>query len=258
MKKYWFTTQNSGDTLSRNPGAWILDDAKYLKRFKNFKNSREGDAIAIYEKGEVVALTIIKKKYPRGHREGPDKNGKYWRRFADVVVTSIDDFSMKDIYCILSGNNPASPKVMAGYLRGKYVPGVVEIGNKTFKEISRQANQNTINTSISDNNEEGKQYRAERAFRQRNATLIAQKKRTSDYRCEVCNRRYEEIYGVVGRRFIVAHHLEPIGNRFKPSPTRLEDIALVCSNCHDMLHRGGMPNDLEKLRRIIKQSKTQK
>ena len=56
--------------------------------------------------------------------------------------------------------------------------------------------------------------------------------------CEVCNFNFADAYGVIGEGFIEAHHLVavsdwPSGER----KTRLRDVALVCSNCHRMLHR---------------------
>ncbi|WP_084323985.1 HNH endonuclease [Methanolobus tindarius] len=96
--------------------------------------------------------------------------------------------------------------------------------------------------------EEGKKYIREASFRQRNRKLIEQKKANSDYRCEVCGMRYEDVYGEIGKDYIIAHHLEPIGNRDEAAKTTLDDIALVCSNCHDMLHKTNPPMSIEELR----------
>ncbi|MBM3330987.1 hypothetical protein FJY68_03940 [candidate division WOR-3 bacterium] len=101
---------------------------------------------------------------------------------------------------------------------------------------------------------EGEVYRSEIQFRKRNSALIAAKKMHSDYRCEVCGMHYGERYGDTGRDYIVAHHLKPVGVRTRASVTRLSDIALVCSNCHDMLHRRIPPYSIELLRRLLKRS----
>ncbi len=96
---------------------------------------------------------------------------------------------------------------------------------------------------------EGEVFRSEAAFRKRNSALIASRKAQSDYRCEVCGLTFEKVYGDIGREHIVAHHLKPIGARKRASMTRLDDIALVCSNCHDMLHRHGQLLSIAELRR---------
>jgi len=99
---------------------------------------------------------------------------------------------------------------------------------------------------------EGALQRAESSFRKRNRGLIEQKKSESDYHCEVCDMSFEEVYGKLGKEYIVAHHKKPIGSRKKASKTTLEDIALVCANCHDMLHAKKTPLKIEELRGIFK------
>ena len=95
---------------------------------------------------------------------------------------------------------------------------------------------------------EGAPSKREAQFRKRNAALIAAKKAHSDYRCEVCTFNFEERYGSLGREFIVAHHVEPIGSRRGASRTSLNDIKLVCANCHAMIHKEDPPISLSKLR----------
>ena len=100
--------------------------------------------------------------------------------------------------------------------------------------------------------EEGKQYKSEATFRSRNRNLIEAKKTNSDYRCEVCDMTFKEVYGKIGKEYIIAHHKNPIGNMKKTAMTTLDDIALVCANCHAMLHTNNPPLSLEKLRNKIK------
>ena len=55
--------------------------------------------------------------------------------------------------------------------------------------------------------------------------------------CEVCGFSFFEKYGLLGQGFIEAHHLKPL-NETKETKTTKDDIALVCSNCHKMIHKG--------------------
>ncbi len=55
--------------------------------------------------------------------------------------------------------------------------------------------------------------------------------------CEVCGFSFFEKYGKLGEGFIEAHHLKPL-KETKETETTRRDIALVCSNCHRMLHKG--------------------
>jgi hypothetical protein len=245
--------QDPGDTKIDNPGLWVLDTKRCLKRFSNFcRKASEGDEVAIYEKRRgTVALGVIVKKYPRGRQEGPS-DGKYWRRFGDIrIIGKKGLVSLSKTYQILSGNKPKSNSAMGGFLQGNYTAGVGEIKKGAYKKLSSNFADYKRLTELVEL-EEGDKYKSEREFRRRNAFLIALKKSNSDYRCEICNTLYEENYGNIGHEFIIAHHLKPIGARAKSSLTRLQDIALVCSNCHDMLHKSVPPIDIAKLREIIK------
>lgn len=59
--------------------------------------------------------------------------------------------------------------------------------------------------------------------------------------CEVpgCGFVFESRYGDVGEGYAQVHHLRPLSALATPEPTRLEDLAVVCANCHAMIHRGG-------------------
>jgi 5-methylcytosine-specific restriction protein A len=56
--------------------------------------------------------------------------------------------------------------------------------------------------------------------------------------CQVCDVRFEERYGEIGRGCIHVHHIVPltkIGRSYKVDPVR--DLRPVCPNCHWMLNR---------------------
>lgn len=59
--------------------------------------------------------------------------------------------------------------------------------------------------------------------------------------CEVpgCGFDFEKVYGELGKNFAHVHHLKPIADRNSPSLTSLHDLAIVCANCHAMIHKGG-------------------
>ena len=98
---------------------------------------------------------------------------------------------------------------------------------------------------------EGETYLAEAVFRSRNRALIQAKKANSNYRCEVCEFNFEETYGVIGREYILAHHRKAIADG--PSKTTHDDIALVCANCHAMIHMKNPPIAIEELRKLLTQ-----
>ena len=56
--------------------------------------------------------------------------------------------------------------------------------------------------------------------------------------CEVCAFDYERRYGDRGKGFIEAHHLRALADLPREgAPIRLEDLILLCANCHRMIHR---------------------
>lgn len=78
-------------------------------------------------------------------------------------------------------------------------------------------------------------------LRERNGKLTElAKKRAKDagrLRCEVCKFDFAQKYGDLGEGYIECHHVIPISDYKDQSKTRVEDLAMVCSNCHRMLHR---------------------
>lgn len=68
--------------------------------------------------------------------------------------------------------------------------------------------------------------------------------------CQVpnCNFDFELEYGELGRGFAHVHHLNPLSAAPGSIETRLRDLAVVCPNCHAMIHRGGECRPLDGLR----------
>ncbi|MCB1218089.1 HNH endonuclease [bacterium] len=77
---------------------------------------------------------------------------------------------------------------------------------------------------------------------ERNAKLSLNKKkdtlkRTNALACEVCGFDFENYYGTIGKHFAECHHIVPLGELSQERETTLNDLAIVCANCHRMLHR---------------------
>ena len=78
--------------------------------------------------------------------------------------------------------------------------------------------------------------------RERDPKIIKQKKDQALRKygilvCEVCEFNFESVYGPIGKSFIECHHRIPLASFKTSTITKLDDLALVCSNCHRMLHR---------------------
>ena len=93
--------------------------------------------------------------------------------------------------------------------------------------------------------------------RERNQKLVEQRK-TKALRekgaltCEVCEFDYEKRYGKRGYGFIEAHHTRALASLPENGMTKLEDLALVCANCHRMIHAQKPWLSIEELRATLR------
>lgn len=73
--------------------------------------------------------------------------------------------------------------------------------------------------------------------------------------CEACGFDFAAVYGDLGADFIEAHHEAPLAEREGISETRIQDLRMVCGNCHRMLHRrmGQDGVNVDLLRQLLSQ-----
>lgn len=58
-------------------------------------------------------------------------------------------------------------------------------------------------------------------------------------------------YGEIGTGYIEGHHTIPISDMNENRKTKIDDIVLVCSNCHRMLHRKRPWLSIDDLKEIL-------
>jgi len=92
--------------------------------------------------------------------------------------------------------------------------------------------------------------------RERDAKLVKEKKKqvlkeTGKLCCEVCGFDFKETYGKIGDGFCEAHHLKPLSKADGEVKTEIKDLAIVCSNCHRILHTTNPMLEIEQLKRVI-------
>lgn len=86
----------------------------------------------------------------------------------------------------------------------------------------------------------GRQAKIEQALRENKGRLV----------CEVkgCGFDFVEVYGCIGKGYAQVHHLFPISKSPKKGKEySLLDLAIVCANCHAMIHRDGECRPLDGL-----------
>jgi hypothetical protein len=93
-----------------------------------------------------------------------------------------------------------------------------------------------------------------RLERDRTLTRRAKAKRLQDtgkLECEICSFDFARIWGEIGAGFIEAHHKTPVHELDGIARTKISDLALVCSNCHRMLHRFRPQLDVDEMRAVL-------
>ena len=113
----------------------------------------------------------------------------------------------------------------------------------------------TVPPGVQVSAEEGKELLRLHRLRERNPRLIRHKKQeairtTGKLVCEACDFDFAETYGELGQGFAECHHRVPLSSHAGPRITDLSELAIVCANCHRMLHRRPW-RTVEKLRELV-------
>ncbi|HEV7774002.1 MAG TPA: DUF3578 domain-containing protein [Conexibacter sp.] len=101
--------------------------------------------------------------------------------------------------------------------------------------------------------EESRQFALHRRAEGRSRRAAELAKRFHGYRCWVCRVDYVERLGAIGRRCVDAHHVVPYAELDEqPRPIKpAEDFAIVCANCHRLLHTESPPLELDVARKLM-------
>lgn len=78
-------------------------------------------------------------------------------------------------------------------------------------------------------------------YRERDTNIAKRKKKQflkkhGRLYCEACNFDFAAAYGDRGKGFVECHHTVPVSEMKPGDKTKLSDLALVCANCHRMIH----------------------
>jgi 5-methylcytosine-specific restriction protein A len=98
--------------------------------------------------------------------------------------------------------------------------------------------------------------------RERDRAAVARKKEqvsaaTGRLACEVCGFDFGTFYGPLDAGFAECHHTLPLAELPGQRGTRLSDLAIVCANCHRMLHRTRPVMSVEGLRSLVSDVRSQ-
>jgi 5-methylcytosine-specific restriction protein A len=105
---------------------------------------------------------------------------------------------------------------------------------------------------------EGATLSARHLRRERSKVLVKCKKASvalangGKLACEECGFDFGHRYGTHGSGFIECHHTRPLFTLVGPAKTTLEDLVLICANCHRMIHARRHWLTMEELKAVIR------
>lgn len=99
---------------------------------------------------------------------------------------------------------------------------------KVRRHIARERNSKVIND-------------AKKAFKNKHGKLY----------CEACEFDFNSVYGDRGEDYIEGHHTNFVSDSNGKMKTKIKDIAMLCSNCHRMIHTKRPWLTIEELKDII-------
>ncbi|GJH04504.1 HNH endonuclease [Paraburkholderia terrae] len=125
-----------------------------------------------------------------------------------------------------------------------FIDDLIELADYRLKADALAENVPATRDWVLEGFPEGRRLYRMHTARERNPKLIREAKKLAlkrgdgVLRCACCSFDFGSTYGDVGHGYIEAHHTTPLSSLDETGgTTRIEDLALVCANCHRMLHR---------------------
>jgi len=139
--------------------------------------------------------------------------------------------------------------------RTLYEPIISSLSGIGIKEQQDEVSEGDVQTDEGKEYPEGKIAFVLHKKRERNPRLIKEAKelfisKHGRLYCEACNFDFQKTYGDRGIDFMEGHHKKLVSEMEEGEKTRVEDIAMLCSNCHRMIHRKPLIS-VEQLAQII-------
>jgi|GEM_PF-2949240 Predicted restriction endonuclease len=88
--------------------------------------------------------------------------------------------------------------------------------------------------------------------RERDPAIVKLKKQSAEtLQCEACGFSFKESYGELAAGYCEVHHLLPLATLVTARKTRLEDLAILCANCHRVAHLRIPPFEISEIRSML-------
>ena len=228
-----------------------------------FKDNMKGFYLSLNQ-----GVTEIKEKYKRDAKHVLKLKAEDYRAQLGYISKNFNLLEI-ELKHLQSTKSPLSSLYEAGNIIAKYypadnIPSEAEIKTdvleilKIYEQLSYNESLPTTQVEKENDEEKFKGFEELKKFRfhkriERNIQLSKKVKTIQGYTCKACNINFEDKYGPIGKNFIEAHHLKPI-SKLTGNKVELDvrtDFAVLCSNCHSMIHRLDDPSDLDLLKSLI-------
>lgn len=261
---FWRKNTNNFRALTEGEPFFFL-----VKNEKGIKGERVVLGKAVYERFEVLSVNEAWNKYGIGN--GDESKDSFIRRMNEMFQTDTDNGQIGCI--ILSGFQPFDNAVYLSEIGIEFKNSIVSgkgisatevntINEYTFGKIEsvmRRLNE-ANNIGFTEDDEgfpEGKLILKQHLVRERNSRVIKLAKERfiqlhGKLFCEICEFDFIASYGDIGEGYIEGHHTKPVSEMAENEETKVEDIALVCANCHRMLHRKRPWLSINELKELLK------
>lgn len=255
VKKIWKILMNNGLKMSEKVYEALFILAENYRDAKKIINEMKRNGYKpedlwyssmffkdIYEVDFNKAL----KDYERIHKKPP-------------LWDNIHNFTMKEYEII--GREEFREKLIENYSSLELIIQLKKFNEKNIVNLD----QLSVDLGVPESLEESEYYEGKEAFRfhkyiERNKKLVKNVKKLFTQRnagelfCQVCKFNFSKVYGERGEGFIEAHHIKPIAEMKENVATKVEDLIMLCSNCHRMIHRKPFLT-VNELREIVNRNK---
>ena len=245
------TTTEGGTRVPRVRIDWSRDEiilACELVRQNNWRALDDDDPRIV----DLSRLLNMSPQHPAALRDPKFRNSNGVARKTSNIATRHPEYTGKP-----TRGNHLDGEVIAEFLANP--AGMSRIAAEIRSTIERDdvdARAVGLAYAFEDEAPEGqilmaRHIRRERSARLRNRKIDSVRAEGGCIACEVCSFDFAITYGDRGRGYIEVHHTLPL-HASGEVRTRLQDLALLCSNCHRMIHRGRpwlTPDELRALAR---------
>jgi HNH endonuclease len=261
---FWRKNTNNFRVLTKGEPFFFL-----VKNEQSNKGERAVLGKAIYERFEVLSVGEAWSTYGVGN--GDESKDSFIARMNEMFEADtnngkigciiLSDFQPFDTPVYLSevGIEFKNSVVSGKGITATEVNTIYEYGFGTVGSIMRKLYE-ANNIGFTEDDEgfpEGKLVLKQHLVRERNREVIKLAKERFIQQhgklfCEVCEFDFNAHYGGIGEGYIEGHHTKPISEMAENEETKVEDIALVCANCHRMLHRKRPWLTINELKKLLR------